>query len=337
MNRRTFCFAMGGFGTASAFGTTAIAQPPTEARHDCLHDYLHERTTQAFGTTVRIIVRHSSMKCAELAISAAFSELELIESLMSIYRSDSQLSRLNRYGYLVSPHKYMRRVLRQAERFAVATNGAFDITVQPLWKAYKLSSNRNSVPDSEAIEQARASVGFRKVEMTDDRIRLSRGTEVTLNGIAQGFATDRVRQVLQSHGVSDALVDAGEVSSIGSKDGTPWKVGIQHPRSDDAYVAVSPLGQRCLATSGDYATTFTDDFRHHHVFDPATGTSPGDWASVSVLAPTAMEADALSTALLVLGPTKGRSLLRNANVDALFVRKDGRISATSGFPVGVSK
>ncbi len=129
-------------------------------------------------------------------------------------------------------------------------------------------------------------------------------------------------------------MDAGEIHPLGTTSaGEPWTVGIQHPREPSAYAALVGLDGRALATSGDYATSFSPDHRHHHILDPRTGVSPGAFSSVSVLAPTAMEADALSTALFVLGPARSLSLIEmTPRVDALFILKDGRTLATGGFP-----
>jgi thiamine biosynthesis lipoprotein len=129
-------------------------------------------------------------------------------------------------------------------------------------------------------------------------------------------------------------VDVGELAAIGDKPpGQRWKVGIQHPRVADAFVAVAMLKDRGLATSGDYETAFTADKQYNHIFDPATGRSPTEFSSVSIAAPTAAEADGLSTALFVLGFEKGmRELKSREGVDALFVFKDGRIASTNGFP-----
>jgi thiamine biosynthesis lipoprotein len=157
---------------------------------------------------------------------------------------------------------------------------------------------------------------------------------VTLNGIAQGFAADRVRAALQARGVRHALVNTGEFGSLGRKsDGTPWTVGIQHPRRPDAYLALAALEERFLSTSGDYATSFSDDFRHNHIFDPRTGLSPTEFSSVTVLARTGMEADALTKVLFVGGLGRGLDLVRAVpGADALCVLKDGRTMLTDGFP-----
>jgi len=191
------------------------------------------------------------------------------------------------------------------------------------------------LPDDEEIRQAASRVDWRRVHVTDREIRLgSRQTAVTLNGIAQGFAADCAMAALQRFGVRHALVNTGEIGSLGSTGrGTGWKVGIQHPRREDAYVALAGLKGRCLATSGDYATTFAGGFTHHHLFDPTTGRSPAAFSSVSVAAGSAALADALSTSVFVLGPETGLRLIKSTpGADALFVFKDGSTLATDGFP-----
>jgi thiamine biosynthesis lipoprotein len=160
------------------------------------------------------------------------------------------------------------------------------------------------------------------------------GTAITLNGIAQGFAADRAAAAIKARGVKHALINTGEMSALGqSAEGDDWKIGIQHPRREDAFISLAKLADRCLATSGDYETTFSDDFRWNHLFDPRTGRSPAELSSVSVVAKTALDADALSTAAFVLGAEQGARLVERFDADALFVLKNGRTLATKGFPL----
>ncbi len=143
-----------------------------------------------------------------------------------------------------------------------------------------------------------------------------------------------MKAVLAAHGVEHALVNAGEFAALGkSPRDAAWKVGVQHPREADALAAVTALDGRALSTSGDYATTFASDFSRHHLFDPHTGGSPTELASVSVLAPTAMEADALSTAVFVLGADAGLALIaRTPGADVLLIGRDGNERRSAGFP-----
>jgi thiamine biosynthesis lipoprotein len=263
------------------------------------------------------------------------AELRLVESVMSLYRPQSQLCRLNRDGVLDAPHPYLVEVLRRAQAMSAQTGGAFDVTVQPLWLLYAEAQKTGRPTESAALDKAVQRVDWRRVEISAAKIRLhGDGTAVTLNGIAQGFAADRAMAALRRHGVEHALADTGEIASLGHKaGGEPWTAGIQHPRRQDAYVWLAKLRGRCLATSGDYASSFSADFRHHHIFDPRTGRSPAEFASVSVAAATAAQADAISTAVFVLGHAKGLELVRSMpGADALLVFKDGRTLATEGFP-----
>ncbi len=283
-----------------------------------------------------MVALHQWADVARRALDAAFDQLALVESLMSIYRDDSQVSRLNRNGRLDDPHPYLVRVLCYAQELSRRSGGAFDVTVQPLWELYRAAQQRGQLPDAEEVRAARQRVDYRQLGVTPQRVTLARpGMAITLNGIAQGFAADCAMQALREHGVCAALVDTGEIGTLGRKtEAEPWTVGIQHPRDDDAYLALAQLDGRCLATSGDYATPLSADLRHHHLFDPRTGYSPTEFSSVSVAAGSAMEADALSTAVFVLGPEQGMQLLQQTpGVDALLVLKDGRTLATAGFPL----
>lgn len=294
------------------------------------------RTAWALGSDVSMTVLGLPADHAERALDSAFAELETVEQVMSLYRPNSQLCRLNRDRTLERPHPYLVEVLAMAEQTARLSEGAFDITVQPLWELFAACRKQARLPTDAEIADARACVDWRAVEVSDESIRLRAPvTAITLNGIAQGFAADRAIAALREHRVEHALVNSGEVRSLGRKpDGHDWTVGIQHPREPDAFVSLTELRGRSLATSGDYKTTFSADFSKHHIFDPRTGQSPSEVASVSIVAPTAVQADALSTAAMVLGTDRTRALIESlSDVDALFVLKDGRTLHTQDFPL----
>lgn len=293
------------------------------------------RTGFALGAATSIMALHESRTTAEKAVQAAFAELETVQSVMSLHCPQSQLCRLNREGVLLEPHPYLVRVLDKALTVSAASGGDFDVTVQPLWALYAAAKQNGCLPSAEDIARARRRVDWQRVEVRQDRIRLrGGGTAVTLNGIAQGFAADCALEAIAAGGVRHALVNTGEIGAMGRRgDGDLWTVGIQHPRRKDAYLWRARLDGRCVATSGDYATTFSSDFLNNHIFDPRTGRSPGAFQSVTVLAKTGLEADALSTAVFVAGPERGSRLIESTpGADALFVLKHGATSATSGFP-----
>ncbi len=289
-----------------------------------------EGKSWALGAEVVLTAYHRERVVADRALQAAFVALNEIETVLSLYRPESEICRLNRSGGLERPHPDLVQVLSKALEWSARTKGAFDPTVQPLWPLYA----NNKSPGESELDSIRRLINWRQVEVHPNRICLGPGQAITLNGIAQGFAADRVCAVLRAHGIEHALANTGEFGAVGLKPaGERWNVGIQHPRIADAYLALAGLTDRFLATSGDYETKFNDDFSSHHIFDPVTGRSPATLASVTVLAPTGLEADALSTAVFVLGPERGLDLAASREgVDALVVLKTGEVLATPGFP-----
>lgn len=289
----------------------------------------------ALGSHITITAMHQRADLAHAAIAAAFAELHLIERVMSLYLADSDLCRLNRTGRLDDPHPYLAEVLQQAGSISQQSSGAFDVTVQPLWDLYAAARHSGASPTKANLHAACSHVDYRRVHVAPESIRLDgKGTAVTLNGIAQGFAADRVLARLAEHSIRHALVNTGEIGSLGSNAAhKPWCAGIQHPRRADEYLVLVPLDGRCMATSGDYATPFTKDLRSHHIFDPGTGCSPMELASATVVAPTATQADGFSTAAMVMGRARAMEMVRSMpGVDGLLVCKDGSTMATDNFP-----
>lgn len=328
LGRRRFLLAAG-----AAAGLLALGA--NRGRKSALRKF--QRTSAALGTKVSITVLHRSDVVSRAALDAAFAEIEMVEAVMSIYRQTSELSQLNRDGVLDRPHPYLVEVLSHSAATSRATGGAFDVTVQPLWSLYAEARSRGQLPADAAVANALMLVDWRKVDVQPGRIRLDgEGMRVTLNGIAQGFAADRALAALKSRGIEHALVDAGELAPLGWNNDRPWRAGIQHPGVEDAYAALTRLDGRCLATSGEYAPPFSADGRFHHIFDPHSGRSPRQVASVTIAAPSAMAADALSTACFVLGPERAATVIEGMDgVDAFFVLKNGRVLKTSNFSLDV--
>jgi thiamine biosynthesis lipoprotein len=209
------------------------------------------------------------------------------------------------------------------------SGGAFDVTVQPLWELYAahFAARPDDLagPPADRIEAARRRVDYRAVALDGARIRFLRpGIAVTLNGIAQGYITDRVADLLRAAGFASVLVQLGEtLAGAPRSDGQPWRVGIPDPFAPDRVIETLAGVDVGIATSSGRATRFDASGRHHHLFDPTTGQSAERCASVTVLAPRATTADALSTALAVLPPRAAPRLLRQADAAALFVAADG--------------
>ena len=326
LNRRNFLTLGTGMATLMAQGALHGSVAPGQK---------HFRRAKALGTKVKFTVFHPKQKRANRAIDAALDKIEHVEQLMSLYRTDSQLSLLNRQGALRNPHPDLVTALKKSIELSRRTGGAFDVTVQPLWKLYARHADLRTLPTEAEIGKVRQRMGWEYIRVEPEIIYFDRpGMQVTLNGVAQGLAADLAQQALEEWGIENALIDAGEFNAIGSPEQRDsWHIGVQHPRQLGS-IAKTGLQGRCLSTSGDYASKFSDDYCHHHLLDPRTGLSPVKLSAVSVAAPTALEADSLSTALFVLGPEKAKEMVESMDlVDALFVSKSGDITATDGFPL----
>lgn len=335
MRRRSFLIA--GIGTALLSGSSLLpaALPGASlTRRGFDHSALKLYTASdlAFGTTITMHVLHADQRSAELAIEDAFGQAKSIDALMSIHSPTSQVGLLNTHGIVSHPHAHLLTVLAECSRLSRLTDGAFDITVQPLWQQFTSAAQQHALPEETARQQAQSLVDWRAVEFNTQQVRLTKpAMAITLNGIAQGYAVDLALEAVRARGIGHALLDTGEFISVGKKMDRAWLVGIQDPRHADQLATLLGMDGRSIATSGDYETFFTPDFAHHHIFDPATGDSPLELASVTVAAPGGLLADGLSTALFVMGHKKSLQLLATMpQVDALLIDKRGNSWSSAG-------
>ena len=329
MSRRQALRVALGLGALAALGGAAA---PTALRWQ-------QRHLVGFGTTLSLQAAHADAARLTTALDDAVAVLQHIEAQMSLFREDSALSRLNRDGRLASSPPELRELLHIARDVAARSDGAFDPTVQPLWLAFAGAQAEGRLPTPAEVAAARARVGWRDLVLRDDGgVALARpGMGLTLNGIAQGYAADRVRAVLARHGIAHALVDAGEYAMAGhNPQGRRWTLGIADPRRHGELLARLFADGRCVATSGDDETTFSADRRHHHIFDPHTGWSPPGLSGVTVAADSGALADALTKVFFVAGPTHAPALARAWGVDALWVDKAGRRGATPGLALAAA-
>jgi FAD:protein FMN transferase len=277
--------------------------------------------------TIRLYARSTAQ--ATEALDAAAAEIERLENEFSLYRPTSALSRLNRDRRLLSPSLDMRYLLAEAVRFGKLSQGAFDVTVQPLWKLYATHFSRDprdrSGPPTEVVARAVGLVDYRQIEMEPDRITLPSGMAITLNGIAQGYVTDCIADLLRARGWNDVLVDLGELRGLGTHpDGRPWTAALANPLDAHHGAAMVPLSDRAIATSSGAATRFEASGQYHHLFSPATGRSVNTYAAVSVAAKRATLADALSTALFVAPHSAAEAMLSELpGVEAWLYFADG--------------
>lgn len=239
------------------------------------------------------------------------ARLAHIEKLFSLYDPASCLSELNQTGLLASPPGEMLDLLRHADRLYRATNGRFDPTIQPLWQA--LAGRTDST-------QARAAIGWNRVRLAEDLVQIGAGQALTLNGIAQGFATDLIAGLLAQAGLARVLVNIGEFSGRGG----PWKLGVADPVH--GLVAQRTLYNSAIATSSPGALLL--EAGHEHILDPTPKETGTRWSTVSVEATTATIADGLSTALCLATQAQARDIVRKLPEvhRATLVARDGTLT-----------
>lgn len=310
--------------TAAAGGLPLLPVRPARAA-----PLLRTWTGAALGADATLQIHHPDPVAADRLIEASLAEVARLEQVMSLYRLDSVLSRLNRDGVLEDPPFDLVRVLAESRRYGALTGGAFDVTVQPLWDLFASHFARPDAspdgPANAAIAAAVAKVGQDALEVGSERLRLGRpGMSISLNGIGQGYVTDRVVELLRAGGVEHALVDMGEIRAIGLHPmGGPWSVGLQDPRVPGRIAERVPLADRAVATSGGYGTVFDQAGRFNHIFEPRSGRTSWRWLSVSVETDTATAADALSTAFTLMPEDATAPLVRDLGLVAHFVPPDG--------------
>ncbi|MEM0359435.1 MAG: FAD:protein FMN transferase [Candidatus Hadarchaeales archaeon] len=290
----------------------------------------------AMDTFVEIQVVDENRNRAKEAVEKAYREIKRVESLMSAEKDGTEIYSLNRSGTSwVELSEETLFLLRSSLQYSELSGGAFDITVKPLVDFWmKEVKEKGKLPSSYLLSKVLERVGWESLEVENGRARfLKEGMEVTLGGIAKGYAVDRAYQILKDAGVKAGLVNVGgEMRGFGKV----WKIGIQHPRKEEIMLALE-LENFSIATSGDYRRFFfLGSRRIHHILDPKTGEPATECMSVTVIAENCMEADALSTTLFVLGPEKGRALAdylssTGRTVKAMLVGSNGKITYSASW------
>jgi thiamine biosynthesis lipoprotein len=323
MRRRALCIlaATGGLGLPrlGVPSASTAAAPP-----------LVDWSGPVLGGIGSIRLHHPDPESARTLVTQCVAEIERLETLFSLWRRDSLLSALNRRGVLAAPPSDMVRLLTAAQHAATLTGGLFDVTVQPLWALYRDHFSGQGAdpegPPRDAVQAILALVDQRRLLVSPDRIALTRkGMAVTLNGIAQGYITDRVVELLRRGGVTRTLVDLGEARAIGAHpSGRPWRGALEDPEVPGRLWGEVELVDRALATSGDGGFVFDAARRFTHLLDPRTGRSPRRHRAVSVVAPEATLADSLSTAFSLMPEEDVAATLRQLpGVEAHLQRHDG--------------
>ena len=278
----------------------------------------------ALGAAASIRIDGRSPQSADGILRACVSEIRRLEAVFSLYLEDSALARLNRNSKLQQPPADLLALMSTARGVHRATGGAFDPTIQPVWELYARhfrgdASTTPSAPSPAEVDTALARVGLDMVVADPTELRFLRpGMAMTLNGIAQGYITDRAADLLRSLGLSNVLVNLGEIRALGGMaDGRHWPVSIANPDGGTGGGRNIDLADQAIATSATGGTTFDEDGRYGHILDPRTGYPAAQRRQVSVVARSATLADAYSTAFCLLPASTGKAIADAAGLRIL--------------------
>jgi FAD:protein FMN transferase len=294
------------------------------------------REQAIMGTAIRVELWSEDRANGEAAIAAVMQEMHRIDAAMSPFKPDSELSRINREAAQrpVSLTQEMFTLIQRSLAFSRMSDGAFDITFASVGQLYDY---RERVKPSDAqLAAARSAIGYQNLVLDPQACTVQfahAGMRIDLGGFAKGYAVDNGAALLRRHGIAHGIVTAGgDTHIVGDRRGRPWAIGIRDPRRAGEVVAMLPLEDTALSTSGDYERFFeSDGERFHHVIDPKTGKSPAHVQSVTVIAPDGLTTEAFSKCVFVMGVEKGLQFIESKpGVDAVVVDGMGQLHYTTG-------
>ena len=288
------------------------------------------------GTEVSVHLWSDDPEAGRLALEEVFQEAARIDRLMSTYKDESEISKINRdaaQGEVVAGDELFGLIRRSLD-ISVLTRGAFDITYDSVGQHYDFRSRQR--PDVETIEAERAHIDYRlvKLDQVTSTVRfLEQGVRINLGGIAKGYVVERGIDILRRRGVQNAIVTAGGDSRLlGDRRGRPWMVGIRDPRKEGEVAISVPLADEAISTSGDYERYFEEDgVRYHHIIRPSTGEPANGVHSATVFGPDAVITDALSTSVFVMGVERGLTLIGSLpDYESIVIDGEGKVFYSGG-------
>lgn len=320
--------------TALLLSTAGVHKPQIEVRGKKVRG-----TGLAMDTNVEITVLTENTEKAKKAIEEAFDEIKRVEDLMSTEKGDSEIYALNNSETSwVELAPEVIHVLKEAKKYSRLTDGLFDPTVEPLVNLWMEKVKKTGkIPENEDLSDALELVGWENLEIDEEGGKarfLKDGMEVTLGGIAKGYAVDRACEIINDFGIQNALVNiGGDMRATGEKS---WKVSIQHPREGNEVIGTMELENEAIVTSGDYRRYFFLGTRRiHHIINPKTGYPAVSCMSVTIISDSCIEADALSTGIFIAEPEEGKALLESIDSRGLIISTSGKIVESKSWDVPI--
>ncbi|MDF1533880.1 MAG: FAD:protein FMN transferase [Methanosarcinaceae archaeon] len=294
-------------------------------------------TRSVMGTIVTINVLDTNETHAFESIDKAFDEIYYVDKLMSSYKNDSELTVLNTFGHLDNANPDFVYVLERSKYYSEISDGAFDVTIKPildLWSDKYSPGGTYMPPTTDEINETLQLVDYSGIVIEGGSISLRPNMSVILGGIAKGYSVDRAIESLKIDGITNGFVNAGgDGRFIGlNEENAPWVIGLQNPDKNEEAVTRMAISDMAVATSGNYERYFSDAAKVSHISDPRTGYSAQELISATVIADTAIDADALATAVFVLGGDEGVEMIEELDgVECLIITGDKEIICSSGF------
>ncbi len=296
-----------------------------------------EFTTFAMDTVINFTLYSEDRQTVDMVKSLLTGEVGALDRTLSVTQETGDISRLNRRG-TDCVNADIVEVLAKALELCEVTEGALDITAYPAVKAWGFTGKEHRVPSTAELEELAQRIDYAAVKLEADRVALPEGMEIDLGGVAKGYAGDVLGATVRANGISSALLDLGQstIVAVGTKPGgKPWRIGVVDPAQPGSCFAVVELEDMAMGTSGGYQRYFEQDgVTYWHILDPDTAApARSGLSSVTVVAPSALACDGLSTALFVMGLEEGTAFWRDhpeLEFEAIFVTEDGDIYRTAG-------
>lgn len=335
MDRRSFIKLSGLLGIG--FTTMCAVPAAAESVRFDRKMYKVSRTRLALGTIVSITAIHPSQAQAEEAMGFAFEEIERLAGLMNRFESATAISCLNKEGRLKDTPPELGLVVDRALHYCRLTGGAFDVTVKPIVDLFqeKYEKGKPLTASEAEVKELLRLVDARNVQVTGRSVSFKTpGIGITLDGIAKGYIVDKASEILSGRKIMNHLINAGgDIRTVGSAaEGKPWTIAIQDPFQKREYPDKIRMMEGAIATSGNYEVYYDKEKMFHHIVNPKTGFSPAPTASVSVVAKTTMEADALSTSVFVMDPGPGTRFIDSLpDCQSLVIDRKGVLHKSKGW------
>jgi thiamine biosynthesis lipoprotein len=296
-----------------------------------------QKTETIMGTDITITVVARSSEEGEAAIDAGMAELRRLDAMMSLYKDDSEITKVNlaagKSPVKVSPE--MIEVVQDAAAVSTLSGGVFDITIGPLAVLWQMRLKEGRVPTDKEIARIRPLVNYRNivVDKKASTIFLKKPGMIMDLGGMKGYMADRVKELFKKRGIKDAVIAvAGDIWVLGCReDGKPWRIGVQHPREQDKTLAILDLSDKYISTSGDYERfVIREKKRYHHIIDPRTGKPSTGVISATLIGDQGALIDPLAKAPFILGAAEGMKIVKKVGADAIIVDEQGKIHMTDG-------